>query len=714
MDAKINPLTKFLNNTQQLQIPIYQRRYSWNFKECKMLFDDILRIGKDSNKENNHFIGSIVYIEDHTFRGEVDELLIIDGQQRLTTITLILIAISEYLKENPIHPLADKIDKIISYYLVNDKEKGDEFYKLVLNQEDKDSLIKLINNLTKENFITFDKGDSLRIIENYEFFRKNIDKNNLKEVYDGLLNLEIVEISLERGRDNPQLIFESLNSTGLELNQADLIRNYILMGLELEEQEKIYHSYWYNMELGFTHSKNYNLFDRFIRDYLTIKLERIPTFKNIYNEFKDYSNRFKESSNKFNKYSMDFKDVEELVSAIFKYAKYYFNIIYDEEDSDIKNIFKNLNELGFDVIRPFFLEVYRDYDEKKISKEELIEIINLVESYLLRRNICEIPTPSLNKTFATLYKSIDKDNYLESLKAEFILKGSYRKFPDNEEFENAFLSKDIYNLTTRNYILGKLENNDFKEKPIDVESYTIEHIMPQNSNLSKKWKEDLGKNWEEVQKEYLHNIGNLTLTAYNSELSDKPFIEKITMKGGFKDSRLHLNKGLEDLNIWNENTIKKRAKNLFSDAKNIWPYPDLSEDIANKYIQKDKKQSEIKYTIESYKYLKNNQQMREIFDELSKRILNIDATVVEEPKKHYIAYKSISNFVNIISKKNSLDLHLNISFNLIEDPDNKCRDITGVGSWGNGDVQFKVESLNDIEYAMFLIKQSFKNIMGNK
>ena len=545
----------------------------------------------------------------------------------------------EYLKENPNHPLSDEIDKIISYYLVNDKEKGEDFYKLILNQDDKESLIKLIDNLTK-NSIAFDKKDSLRIKDNYDFFKKNINENNMKELYIGFLKLEIVEISLERGKDNPQLIFESLNSTGLELNQADLIRNYILMGLELEEQKEIYNKYWHEMELGFAQSENYNLFDRFIRDYLTIKLERIPTFKNIYNEFKDYSKRFKEFSNKSKKYSMDFEDIKELVSDIFDYAKYYFNITYDEEDKDIKNSFNNLNELGFDVIRPFLLEVYRDFDKKEISKKDLIEIINLVESYLLRRNICNIPTPSLNKTFATLYKAIDKNNYLESLKAEFILKGSYRKFPNNEEFENAFLYKDIYNLSTRNYILGKLENNDFKEKPIDVETYTIEHIMPQNINLSQKWREDLGENWEEVQKKYLHNIGNLTLTAYNSELSDKPFIEKITIDGGFKDSRLRLNKDLEDLAIWNEDTIKKRAKKLFSDAKNIWPYPDLTEDITNKYIKKDKKHSEVKYEIESYEYLKKDQPMREIFNVLSKRILNIDATVVEDPKKLYIAYKS--------------------------------------------------------------------------
>lgn len=713
MNADDKLLSKFLNNTQQLQIPIYQRKYSWNFKECQLLFDDILRIGKDSKKGTTHFIGSVVYIEDPTFRGDVDELLIIDGQQRLTTITLILIAIIEFLKETPSHPLANETDKIISYYLVNDKESGHDYYKLILNDEDKNSLIKLIDNLTKKP-IAFDKNDSQRIIDNYEFFKKKITENNLKELYDGIRNLEIVEISLERGRDNPQLIFESLNSTGLELNQADLIRNYILMGLELEEQKDIYEKYWHKMELGFAKSENYNLFDRFIRDYLTIKLERIPTFKNIYNEFKAYSIRFKEVLKESKKYSTDFEFIGELVSDIFKYSKYYFNIAYDEEDNVLKNCFKNLNELNYEVIRPFLLEVYKDFDEEEINKNELIETINLIESYLLRRNICNIPTPSLNKTFATLYKSIDKDNYLESLKAEFILKETYRKFPDNEEFENAFLSKDIYNLGTRNYILGKLENNNFKEKPIDVESYTIEHIMPQNPNLSQKWREDLGEKWEEVQKKYLHNIGNLTLTAYNSELSDKSFLEKITMVGGFKDSRLHLNKGLEDLIIWNENEIKKRAKKLFADAKNIWPYPDLSEDITNKYIKKSKKQSEVTYTIEDYLYLKKDHPIREIFNALSKRILNIDATVVEEPKKLYIAYKSISNFVDIVPQKNSLRLSLNMSFSIIEDPDNKCKDITGLGRWGNGDVEFKVESFNDIDYAMFLIKQSFKSMMEKR
>lgn len=555
MDAKINSLSKFLNNTQQLQIPIYQRRYTWNFKECLVLFNDIVRIGNDSNKENTHFIGSIVYIEEESFPGDMDKLLIIDGQQRLTTLTLISIAMVDYLKENPTHPLSDEIEKIISYYLVNEKEKGKDFYKFILNQEDKYSLIKLIDNLSKENPIVFDKKDSLRIKDNYEFFKKNIDGNNLKEIYDGFRKLEIVEISLKQGKDNPQLIFESLNSTGLELNQADLIRNYILMGLEIEEQEKIYNDYWHKMEEGFLHSENYSLFDRFIRDYLTIKIEKIPTFKNIYIEFKKYSKTFENSES--------FENVEKLVSDIFQYAKYYFNITYTEDDEDIRNSLQNLNELGYDVVRPFLLEIYRDYDKNEISKGKLIEIINLLESYLLRRNICDIPTPSLNKTFATLYKSIDKDNYLESLKAEFLIKDSYKRFPNNEEFEKAFLSKDIYNLSTRNYILAKLENHGFKEKPIDVESYTIEHIMPQNPNLSLEWRNSLGENWKQIQNKYLHNIGNLTLTAYNSELSDKPFCEKITMNGGFRDSRLHLNKNLEDLDVWNEDAIINRAKSSF-------------------------------------------------------------------------------------------------------------------------------------------------------
>lgn len=691
-------LLKFLEQRQQLTIPIYQRKYNWNLKECEKLFEDILKIGNES-QEKTHFLGSVVCIGG-ILPGLV-RLSLIDGQQRLTTVSLLISALVDYLKKNINENV--NYDKLISYYLINEKENGNDKYKLILTQEDKKTLKKIIDNVSindKKLKLELKKEDSKRLVDNFNFFKERINSDNVETIYNGLEKLIIVYIGLEIGKDNPQLIFESLNSTGLELNQADLIRNYILMGLNEKEQKALYEKYWQEMEKEFEHNENAILFDNFIRNYLTIKLGRIPTFKNIYHDFKLFSIDFKE-------------DIEVLLKDIYKYASYYFKIVFDKENNDISNAFKSLNELKYDVVHPFLLEVYRDYIDEKITDSDLIEIVQLLESYLFRRVICDIPSPSLNKTFATLYKQIDKEDYMDSFKAILILKDSYRRFPNNNEFEKKFLFKDVYNLRNRNYLLGKLENYNVKEY-INVESYTIEHIMPQNPNLPTYWKKSLGENWKEIQKKYLHTIGNLTLTGYNSELSDKSFICKRDDNiGGFKKSPINLNKYLSNLDDWNEETIVNRSKKLFKRANDIWFYPDLDKTILENYIESEEKKKTQEYTLADHQYVQKDQPMGFLFEELRKRILNIDAEVKEEPKKLYIAYKTTTNFVDIIPQKKALRILLVIPFNKIEDPKSKVRDVTGIGKWGNGNGELKIKSFNDLDYALYLIKQAFDFSLSN-
>jgi len=371
--------------------------------------------------------------------------------------------------------------------------------------------------------------------------------------------LIIVDISLDRDHDNPQLIFESLNSTGLDLSQADLIRNYVLMKLEPKEQEELYKSYWYPMERGFGNLTESSLFDRFMRDYLTLKTGRIPNIRNVYSAFKEYVSKQKSV------------DIEAILKDIYQFSKYFVYLAFQtEKDKEINDILKDINALRVDVSYPFLLEVYDDYNKQTISKDQFISILKLVESYVFRRAICGVPTNSLNKTFATFSKEVNKEKYLESVQAVFALKDSYRRFPNNEEFMRELKVKDIYNFRNRNYLLRKLENHKRKEI-VDIESYTIEHIMPQNENLSSEWRKDLGENWEEVQKTYLHTLGNLTLTRYNSELSDKPFKEKRNMDGGFADSPLRLNRGLGQLEVWNEQEIVNRGQKLAEQAIHSLP-----------------------------------------------------------------------------------------------------------------------------------------------
>lgn len=695
MKAEETKFLKFLSSPKQLVIPIYQRTYSWEIKECKKLWEDILKAGGDKNIFG-HFIGSIVYVEKGLYQvSSLPKLLVIDGQQRLTTLSLLISALCYHLKKNDSQ--IENPDKLISYYLLNSQESEEEKYKLILTQTDKTTYIKIMENLI------FSEGDSVRIKENYEFFKEQIAKSDLRTILEGISKLIIIDVSLDREKDNPQLIFESLNSTGLELTQADLIRNYILMGLEKQKQEELYQNYWYPMEKSFGHSENTGLFDRFMRDYLTIKLNRIPTVNQIYSEFKQYSLRF--------------TDITEIVKDIFEYSKYFVNIALEKEpDQQIREIFSDINQLDVDVSYPFILSIYKDYVDKKILKIELLKILSLIESYVFRRAICGVPTNSLNKTFSTLYKQIDKENYLESTQAVIVLQDSYRRHPNDEEFKRELMVKDIYHFRNKGYLLRKFENFERKEF-VDVDSYTIEHIIPQNPDLPEEWRKELGTNWKEIQETYLHTIGNLTLTGYNSEYSDRSFKEKRDLKDkkgnyiGFKNSPIRLNRFLASLEHWNEEKIKERAEDIIKQAIKIWIYPKLDVETLDKYKPKEAEYERQKYTIDDHEYLREGGLMRPLFEELRKRILNIDSSVREEPKFLYIAYKSLTNFVDVIPQKKALRLSLNTSIDKIKDPQGKCKDVSGKGKWGNGDIEIKISTIEELDYALNLIKQAFDNVI---
>ena len=683
MNAKETNFLKFLDGTKQFNIPIYQRTYSWDLRQCEQLYNDICRTGEEENSFG-HFIGSIVYVEKGLYQiSAVPQLLVIDGQQRLTTLSLLLFALSRKLKQ--IGETGDVNDrKILNKYLLNNDESGDNRFKLVLTQSDKQTLYNLLAEKELPN------NASRRIKDNFDFFLEKLEKANIQSVYQGISKLFIIDVALDKDKDNPQLIFESLNATGLALSQADLIRNYILMGLPNNEQVEIYNDYWYKMEQGFGHAEYSALFDRFMRDYLTIKTGSIPNINDVYSAFKSYS--------------VKFPSIKDLVADIYRYSKYFVRIALNkEENASLMKAFLDINDLKVDVSYPFILSVYADFEANVINEQDFIKILRLIESYVFRRTICGIPTNSLNKTFATLYKELDTNAFVESFMATLLLKDSYRRFPENEEFSRELLAKDVYNFRNRNYLLRKLENYDRKEI-VDVESYTIEHIMPQNENLSAEWKLELGENWKEVQKRYLHTIGNLTLTGYNSELSDRPFLEKKTRKGGFKDSPIRLNRRLATLEHWNETEIVERAKEIAELAVKAWICPALDPATLEKYKKTEELETEKNYKLEDYEYLTGS--TKELFDELRKRILNLESSVKEEVLKYYIAYKTITNFCDIEPQKRNLKIFLNLKFEELNDPKGICQDVGDIGHRGNGEVEVKLASLEDIDYMMFLIKQA--------
>ncbi|MEH2338014.1 DUF262 domain-containing protein [Nostoc sp.] len=590
MKATQTKFLNFLEGNKQLIIPIYQRPYSWTITQCQQLWNDILRAAKN-NEISGHFIGSLVYMVDTVYlTAVIPKLLVIDGQQRLTTLSLLLSVLSKAIRASN-KEIDISSEALEDFYLFNRHAKGSERYKLLLNKKDRETLIRLLEDTEISN----DKSQQL--VDNYRYFESQIPKLDidLNSLYRGICKLMIVEISLERDRDDPQLIFESLNSTGLELSEADKIRNYVLMGLQPEEQNEIYNLYWHPMEKNFDKTGYSQLFDRFIRDYLTIKSRSgtIPNIREVYSSFKIYVQGKKDTL------------IKEILADVYLYSKYFVKLAFAEEtDQKIKQLITDINTLKVDVAYPFLIEVYDDYNQNKIARQEFISILKLVESYVFRRTICGIPTSSMNKSFATLSREIDRENYLESLQIALNGKKSYKRFPGDEEFRREFAFKDIYNFRGRNYLLRKLENYERKEL-VNVEEYTIavidwmitpksllsnhfskvfvshstahryiEHIMPQNPNLSLEWQVDLGEQWKEIRAKYLHTIGNLTLTGYNPELSDRPFIEKRDKKdGGFADSPLRLNRGLRHLKQWNETEINKRAELLADMAVRVWSSP---------------------------------------------------------------------------------------------------------------------------------------------
>ena len=682
MDARKANIYKFLSGDKQYIIPVYQRIYSWEIEECKRLWFDIVDMQKKN--KNGHFVGSIVSITENDSPSDMSKFTIIDGQQRITTLMLLLLALRDYAF---IHREEKSINwkKINNSFLKNPDEDDDSQYKLLLTETDKDILISLIEKRP------IDENLNSRLISSYNYFFSNI-KNmdlSLQDIYEAIGKLQIVNINLDRTSDEPQVIFESLNSTGKELSESDLIRNFVLMGLDNKQQKDIYKNIWRPMEQLFRYEKQTLLMDRFFRDYLTMKLSRIPKLDKIYEEFKMYTN------------NCEFSTLEDLCKDLYMYARYYTNMIFEQgTNKNLINLYKEIKYLKMEVAFPFLLKIHYDFERNLINEDELVSIIKLCISYVFRRNICDIPTNSLNKTFATLKNEINVDDYINSIKAFFILKDDYKIFPNDEKFSSALKVKDIYHMRIRNYILSSLENFNNKA-PINIENYTIEHIMPQTKNLSNVWKKELGKNYETVQKKYLHTIGNLTLTAYNSEMSNKSFSEKMEMNGGFKESALRLNSYVVKQNEWNEKIIKERASILVEKALLIWKYPIIERNILVKYKNDDKQQM---YGIDSYDF---NKTTKMLFDKLNMRIMNLSSEVRREFKKLYIAYKLDTNFADIVVQKNRLRISVNMKFNEVIDEYNICKDVTNLGRWGNGDVELFLEDICDVDKVMDIIRQSF-------
>ena len=561
MEARNSNLDNLIKlNDIQFVIPVYQRNYDWTEKHCKVLLNDIIEAGKNKKE---HFIGSIVYVNDNKPATSVKELIVVDGQQRLTTIYLIYLRLYNLLPNgNPIK------NRIYEQYLINKfAVQPSQKLKLKLTENNNKFLKHLLNTP-----ITIIKGKS-NIIDNYIYFENNINAGNYKEVLYGLSYLNIIDMALDRNIDDPQRIFESLNSTGLALSQGDLIRNYILMKLNSKEQEEIYEKYWEYIEKDAKdESKNENMVSDFIRDFMTSEYNKIPNKSRVYEEFKE-------------KYSIDnLNEIKNYLGVLKEYASYYNKLLNPkkENDKDISLKLENIKSLEVNVSYPFFLKIYKDYNDNIIDKNKFIYIIDLIESFVFRRFICDVPTNAMNKIFMTLYRQIDKNNYVKSLE-EYLCKLEFSlKFPKDEEFISKFKEKNIYESIAQKkkmYLFNKLEQGLGKEVvDFNKTDLTIEHIFPQNPDGA--WEEDLTEEEYSIAEKNLHKIANLTLSANNGALGNKRFIEKKNMnidngQQGYIYSSLWLNEYLKQIEEWKPKNIEERFEKIKERFLQVWRYPNI-------------------------------------------------------------------------------------------------------------------------------------------
>ena len=566
-EAKLLGFMEGANN--RYVIPVYQRKYDWKIENCRQLYEDLKRIIHD--KRESHFFGSIV--SNVVPAGSKIEFHIIDGQQRLTTVTLLLLAISNLVKAGHVHSEEEDLDdQIIQRFIIAPWAKKDDKIKLRPVREDRAALEKLFGPADD-----YDRGSNMTI--NYQFFYDQILKEEVTvdELYDAIGKLEIISITLDTG-DNAQLIFESLNSTGLALQEGDKIRNYILMGMAPKDQDYYYDAYWTKIE-----KCTANDVSGFVRDYLSIKRLVTPTINNVYQEFKKYAEEAR-------------LPVETLLSDLLRYARYYEKLLTCKSGLNSRKLddcLYRLKRLDIVVTRPFFMEVLRLNQDQKLTVDDVLRVFEITENYLFRRNICEVPTNALNKIFLNLNKEIYRydntpDGYVDKFIYALLSKKESGRFPDDAEFTEALENKAVYQMRGKYkaYLFERLENYGTIEAKdvythLDNSVYTIEHIMPQH--LTPAWVEALGPDAEEIHDTWLHRLANLTLTGYNPNLSNNPFAEKRDAEvGGYKASGLRMNQKIAQKDSWGLPELEERNADLLAYAKKIWSYPSTTFTPAEK------------------------------------------------------------------------------------------------------------------------------------
>ena len=675
----------------QFVIPVFQREYRWREENCTQLWKDIVQVGSDPARAE-HFVGSVVYIATPDNAAGFTRWLLIDGQQRITTLTLLLTALRDHIRETgwtgpEDGPTWKKID---AYFLRNTEEEGARELKLHLRRHDDATLSALVTGTDLPD------TPSANVLENYELFRELLWDADPEVVYNGINRLVLVDVTLERGKDDPQLIFESLNSTGVDLSTSDLIRNFILMSLDEKDQTRLHTQYWGRIDDLFR--DNDRVFASFIRDYLALRAKpaKLPRADRVYTAFRK----------EFMGVGTDLDRLENLLEDLLRRARQYAAFTIGSGTDDRSRAFAHLRHLG-DVPAILIMRLLEAQETRNsLSETELLEAVRLIESYMLRRAVIGAQSKGYGLEFAKVAYRIDDAKPLASLRAALAGMPAAYAFPEDAEFERALTEENLYQKRVRFHVLDALENRDRNEK-VDTAGFSIEHVMPQNRNLHEDWRRMLGENWQEVQKTWLHRLGNLTLTGYNASYSDRPLDKKQTIENGFRQSPIRLSEDLRYATVWTATEMEARGKKLAARALKIWPALNADTQMIRAMARAE---LSARAALRPASGLKMSEGAQALFDLLSARIRGDFPEVIEMAEKKSVSYHDPEFFVELIPRAQGVGVLVGIDYNEVDSPDDLVQDTTAqtfvVNATYSGGVLINVRNPEQADCAMKVITQA--------
>lgn len=679
MDAREGDLRGLLVGNLQFAVPIYQRTYDWTEEHCRELYDDIVQAGL-SDGDSTHFMGAITYYTPKEAIVNINRHQLIDGQQRITTFMLLLVALKHELGDQISQP-PTLIDQIL--YNAVEPETSDRYLKLKLTQGDNDAFEEIIT--------TCQTNHSGNVRTNYELFCKWVSEDRAQNTFDiiwkGIQKLTVVHISID-DRDNPQRIFESMNSTGLGLSTIDLVQNHLLMQRDLNWQKKVYDDYWHPMEEIFADHRDD--FDDYLRHYLIMKETASITKNKLYKRFKKYTKEHGDG----------------VLPDLYQHAKHYACLRYPERyktsSQKLNTLIKYTHDQNTEVAHPLLLKIINDYERKLLSEDDAIKLLIFIDSYLLR---CAVvgTTKNLNRAVPVIMSKLDEHNYVKSVKDAVVERNGRDRFPTDLDFKHSFIAREFYqNDRVSRYILERL-GEKYQGSSVTIGEHQIEHIMPQT--LSNDWKKTLGENYEEIYTTCLRQIGNLTLTDENQVLGNNPFSEK---QKTYAKSTLKMTTALIEYTQWTATEINSRSNLLAEDAIKIWKYP--AGYSADSLSQNEDEELEQDYL--------DRTNVAPLWFDLKKKILSQFPAATFEMRQHYANFKIFnpsSHKYHMICTIQALKRQIYVVYNtcisdkIIEVSD-FVNDVSTIGHLGTGDLRSKIYSDDDIVKAVKLIGRVVQNV----